>query len=140
MSVPNDKIEVKIDEAAAKAKGLAQEVGDKVRAAGKNPAGTTAGGVMEAVKERVRDATAGASRLMGQAEDTAQVWASSVGDAAVQAKDRTRDVAAAAAEGLGDLGQDLTAFIRRHPLESLLMGFGVGVGMGFLVAQVMPRR
>ncbi len=126
MSVPNDKIEVKIDEAAAKAKGLAQEVGDKVRAAGKNPAGTTAGGVMEA--------------LMGQAEDTAQVWASSVGDAAVQAKDRTRDVAAAAAEGLGDLGQDLTAFIRRHPLESLLMGFGVGVGMGFLVAQVMPRR
>ena len=120
-------------------KGWTQEVRDKARATAKVPEGTTSGGIVEAVKEQVQAAAAGTSRLAGMAKDTAQEWASSVGGAAVQAKDKAREVAAAAVEKVGDLGQDLTALIRRHPLEAVLAGLGVGFAVGFLVAQALRR-
>jgi hypothetical protein len=126
-----ENLKGKIDGAADKAKGWTQEVRDQARA--------TAGGIVEAAKEQVQVAAAGASRLAGMAKDSAQGWASSVGGAAVQAKDKARDMAAAAAEKVGEMGEDLTALIRRHPLQALLVGLGLGFGVGFLMAQVMRR-
>jgi ElaB/YqjD/DUF883 family membrane-anchored ribosome-binding protein len=98
-----------------------------------------AGGIVDAVKERVQAVATGASDLAGIAKDTAQEWASSVGGAAVYAKNATRDVASAAAEKVGEIGQDLTELIRRRPLQSLLAGLGVGFAVGFLVAHVVRR-
>jgi len=120
-----------IDDAADKAKGWTQEVRDKAR--------STAGGIVDAVKEQVQSVAAGASGLAGMAKDTAQEWASSVGGAAVQAKDTARDVASAAADKVGELGEDVTALIRRHPLQALLVGFGVGVAAGFMVSHLLRR-
>jgi ElaB/YqjD/DUF883 family membrane-anchored ribosome-binding protein len=100
---------------------------------------STAGGIVEAVKERAQAVAAGASGLAGMAKDTAQEWGSAVGSAAVHARDKVRDVASAAAEKAGELGQDLTALIRRHPLQALLAGVGVGFAVGFLVAHVVRR-
>ena len=126
-----ENLKGKIDDAADKAKGWTQEARDKTR--------STAGGIVESVKEQVQAVAAGASGLAGMAKDTAQEWASSVGGAAVAAKDKVRDVASATAEKVGELGQDVTALIRRHPLQALLAGFGVGFAVGFLAAHVLRR-
>ena len=90
-------------------------------------------GVAGAVKEKVEDMAAGASQLAGKVKDTAEEWASSVGGAAVQAKDKAQEVAGAAAEKVGEVGQDVTDLIRRYPLPALL----VGVGVGFLLAHLL---
>ena len=122
-----ENLKGKIDDAADKAKGWTQETR------------STAGGIVESVKEQVQAVAAGASGLAGMAKDTAQEWSSSVGGAAVQAKDKAGDVASAAADKVGELGQDLTALIRRHPLRALLAGCGVGFAVGFLVAHMLRR-
>jgi ElaB/YqjD/DUF883 family membrane-anchored ribosome-binding protein len=127
-----ENLKGKIDDAADKAKGWP-------RATAKGPDGSTVGGIVEAVKEQVHAVEAGASELAGMAKDTAQEWASSVGGAAVQAKDKARDVASAAADKVSQVGQDLTTLIRRHPLEALLAGCGVGFVVGFLAANAMRR-
>jgi len=134
-----ENLKGKIDDAADKAKGWAQKVGDKAQATAQGSEGSTAGGIVEAVQEQVQAVAAGASALAGMAKDTAQEWTSSVGGAAVQVKDQARDVASAAADKVGELGRDLTALIRRHPLEALLAGFGAGCALGFLVAHVLRR-
>jgi ElaB/YqjD/DUF883 family membrane-anchored ribosome-binding protein len=91
--------------------------------------------VVGAVKETAQDVSAGAAELVGKAKDTAQEWASSVGGAAVGAKDQAQQMASTAVEKVGDVGQELTALIRRYPLQALLVGFGVG----FLLGQVLLR-
>jgi ElaB/YqjD/DUF883 family membrane-anchored ribosome-binding protein len=106
--------------------------------------------VVGTVKDKVHDVAAGASELVGKATDKAQQWASSVGDAAVYAKDKAQDwacsvgdaavyakdmaqqTASATVERAGDLGKDVTALIRRHPIPALL----VGIGAGFLIGQM----
>jgi len=123
-------------------KGKIDNVADKAWTQARStakPDGCTTGGIVDAVKERMQSVATGASDLAGMAKDTAQEWASSVGGAAVYAKDATRDVASAAAEKVGEMGQDLTEFIRRHPLQSLLAGLGAGFAVGFLVAHVVRR-
>lgn len=105
----------------------------------KNAKGVTTAGVGEAVKEMVQTAGADASKLMGQAKDTAQQWASSVGGAAVQAKDKAAELTSSAVSKVEDIGAEVTALIRRYPLEALLVGFGVGCGAGLLLAQLMRR-
>jgi hypothetical protein len=91
-------------------------------------------GVAGAVKEKVEDMAAGASQLAAKVKDTAEEWASSVGGATVQAKEKAKEVAGAAAEKVGEMGQDVTDLIRRYPLPALL----VGVGVGFLLARLLP--
>jgi hypothetical protein len=90
-------------------------------------------GVSGAVKEKAEDMAAGASQLAGKVKDTAEEWASSVGGAAVQAKEKAQEVAGAAADKVGEVGQDVTDLIRRYPLPALL----VGIGMGFLLAHLL---
>jgi ElaB/YqjD/DUF883 family membrane-anchored ribosome-binding protein len=128
----------KIAEGAGRAKAFTEKADDQTKAVAQTAgekAKTAMSGVVEAVREKAQDVAAGASELVGKARDTAQEWASSVGDAAVQAKDKTQEVAAVTAERVSDVGQELTTFIRRYPLQSLLMGIGVG----FLVAHGVRR-
>jgi hypothetical protein len=53
----------------------------------------------------------------------------------VHAKDKAQEVVSAAAENAEDVGKELTTFIRRYPLQSLLVGFAAG----FLTAQLVRR-
>jgi ElaB/YqjD/DUF883 family membrane-anchored ribosome-binding protein len=130
-----EKIRDRIENAADKAKEWTQEAGKPARVAGKKLEESKAGGVVDAVKESIQDVAAGATELAGKATETAKEWASSVGDAAVHAKDTAQEVVSAAAEKTGDVGKELTTFIRRYPLQSLLVGFAVG----FLTAQLVRR-
>jgi ElaB/YqjD/DUF883 family membrane-anchored ribosome-binding protein len=130
-----DKLKGGIESAADKANEWTQEAGTRARVAGKRLEESHAGGMVETVKEGVQEVAAGASALAGKATETAKEWASSVGDVAVHAKDKAQEVVSTAAEKAGDTGKELTAFIRRYPLQSLLVGFAAG----FLTAQLVRR-
>jgi ElaB/YqjD/DUF883 family membrane-anchored ribosome-binding protein len=142
----------RIDDTARTAQGLADRGGAKAHAATQAACDTAkeaTSGVVGAVKDKVHDVAAGASELVGKVTDKAQEWASSVGDAAVYAKDKAQDwacsvgdaaghakdraqqMASATVEKAGDLGKEVTALIRRHPIPALL----VGIGAGFLIGQ-----
>jgi phage-related protein len=128
----------KIDGQAGRASAWTEKAGDqakKVTQAAAEKAHEATSGVVGAVKDKVQDVVTGASELAGKVKDTAQEWASSVGDAAVGAKDKAVELTREAASKVEDIGQDVTALVRRYPLQSMLVGFGVG----FLVAQVMRR-
>lgn len=127
-----DKLKGGIDSAADKAHEWTQEA---ARVAEKKLEEPKAGGKVEAVKESVQEVAAGASKLAGKATETAKEWAAAVGDAAVHAKDKAQEVVSTAAEKAGDVGKELTTFIRRYPLQSLLVGFAAG----FLTAQLVRR-
>jgi ElaB/YqjD/DUF883 family membrane-anchored ribosome-binding protein len=135
--MPDSKEKLKggIENASNKAWDRAQEAGHHAQVAGKNLEESKTGGVMEAVKESAQEAAAGASEVAAKATEAAKEWASSVGDAAVHAKDKAQEVLSAAAEKAGDAGKELTTFIRRYPLQSLLVGFAAG----FLTAQLVRR-
>jgi ElaB/YqjD/DUF883 family membrane-anchored ribosome-binding protein len=130
-----DKIKDRIENAADKARHETQEAGNQARVAGKKLEESKVGGMVEAVKESVHDVAAGASELAGKATETAKEWASSVGDAAIHAKDKAQEVGSAVAGKVGDFEKELTTFIRRYPLQSLLVGFAAG----FLTAQLVRR-
>ncbi len=130
-----DKLKGGIESAAHKANEWTQEAGNRAQLAGKKLEDSKAGGLVEAVKESVQEVAAGASELAGKATETAKEWASSVGDAAVHAKDKVQDVVATATEKAGVAGKELTTFIRRYPLQSLLVAFAAG----FLTAHLVRR-
>lgn len=130
MADTKDKVPGNVADTSGKGSGMSGTAGSRAGA----PA-ATAGGAMEAVKEKVQDVAAGASELATKAKDTVQDWASSVGTAAVHAKDRAQDVAAGAVDKVGDVAEDVTAMIRRYPVAALLVAFGIG----FLGARLLRR-
>jgi ElaB/YqjD/DUF883 family membrane-anchored ribosome-binding protein len=73
--------------------------------------------------------------LAGKASDKVHEWASSVGDATVDAKDKAQQIASATVTKVGELGKDMSDLVRRYPIMALV----VGVGAGFLLGQVMHR-
>ena len=116
------------EKAGDQAKDAAHEAGAKAKEA--------ASGMLETVKDKVHDVAAGASQLAGQAKDTAQEWASSVGDAAVHVKDKAQAAAGVAVDKVRGAGQDVTDLIHRYPVQTVL----VGIGVGFLLGQMLWRR
>jgi hypothetical protein len=76
------------------------------------------------------------SGVVQTVKETFSDWASSAAEAAGHAGGKVRDAAVGAADKVSEWGQDLTAFIRRYPLPTLLAAFGVG----FLVSQLVRRR
>jgi ElaB/YqjD/DUF883 family membrane-anchored ribosome-binding protein len=87
------------------------------------------------LRERIDDMASAVGDAAAQAKDKAQEWASSVADAAVSATDQAKLATSATAEKTMELGEDVTALIRRYPIPALL----VGVGAGFLLGQVLHR-
>jgi ElaB/YqjD/DUF883 family membrane-anchored ribosome-binding protein len=130
-----EKIKDEIENAADKARDWTQQAGNQARIAGKKLEESKAGGMVEAVKESVHDVATGASELAGKATEMAKEWTSSVGDAAVHATHKAQEVGSAVAEKAGDVEKELASFIRRYPMQSLLVGFVVG----FLTAQLVRR-
>jgi hypothetical protein len=89
---------------------------------------TKAGNVMTAVTEKVQDVASGAKH-------TVEEWGSSAAEAADQAKQKAQKLASRAAHTAENLGEELTALIRRYPMAALLCGFGIG----FLLSQIRRR-
>jgi hypothetical protein len=106
--------------------------------------------ILDTAKDKVKEMASGAADLAIAAKDKAKDLtvsakdkvkdvATATGDLAVQAKDKVQDWTATAAdktsETVQEVGQELTALVRRYPVQSLLVGFAVG----FLLARVTTR-
>ncbi|TMQ32998.1 MAG: hypothetical protein E6K70_15555 [Planctomycetota bacterium] len=78
----------------------------------------------------------GTSEFMSGAKEKVQEWASDAADIAGQAKDKARQLASTAVDKAQDWGEDVTSMIRRYPVTSLLVAFGVGL----LAACAMTRN
>jgi hypothetical protein len=93
------------------------------------------GGILETMKEKAMDVASGASEMMSGAKDKVQEWASDAVDAAGVVKDKTQEFASAAAHKAGDFGAEVTSLMRRYPIPTLLVGFGIGI----LAARMIKR-
>lgn len=89
---------------------------------------STAGSVAHTVAEKAKEV---ASETMEAVEQ----WGSAAAEAAEQAKQKAQQFATTAVHKAESFGDDLTAMIRRYPMQALLLGLGAG----FLLAQ-MKRR
>ena len=73
--------------------------------------------------------------ILGEAKETVEEWSSAAAEAAGQAGHKAQDLARSAAHTAENFGEELTALIRRYPMQSLL----VGLSVGFLLAQMRRR-
>lgn len=119
--MPNQRFTQPVSHLGEKAKEVAKDTG--------------ATGVLEAAKEKAQGIAEGATEFASKAKDTAQEWASSSADVASRAGETVKEAAGTAYEKAEDLGANVTSLIRRYPIESLL----VGLGLGFLLAQACRR-
>jgi len=95
-------------------------------------------GTIQQVKDQAKEAVDSASDLANKAKDKVQEIASNVAtqvrdkgqEFANQVKDKGQEFAHTAAERAEDLGVELTAMVRRYPVQALLVGFGIGLLMG----------
>jgi len=97
--------------------------------------GEPTGGMLGAVKEKAMDIASGAGELMSGAKDKVQEWAADASDAAGVVKNKTQEIARTAVHKAGDFGAEVTGIMRRHPIPTLLVGFGIGI----LAARIMKR-
>jgi ElaB/YqjD/DUF883 family membrane-anchored ribosome-binding protein len=81
--------------------------------------GKSGSGGATGLMEKAQDAASGVAEWASGAADTAREWASDVAQGAEQAYTATRDTVVGAEESF-------EAFIRRRPIESVLIAFGVG--------------
>jgi hypothetical protein len=109
-----DRAKTGIDSAADKAKNLTDRAGGN---------GGPGGGVIDSAKQAVQGVVDRVGDFAGQARDKA-------GEAGQKVQQWAGDAYDVAADNLGDLGQELTSLIRRHPIPALLVGFGVGLLLG----------
>jgi ElaB/YqjD/DUF883 family membrane-anchored ribosome-binding protein len=105
---------------------------------------------VDALKNRGREAAAGAERLVDMAKEKATVVkdaakeklsdaATAAGELAVQVKDKVQEWGAVATEETRDAAleaaREVTNLVRRYPIQSLV----VGVAVGYLVARATTR-
>jgi ElaB/YqjD/DUF883 family membrane-anchored ribosome-binding protein len=99
-----------------------------------NTGRTETSGMMGTVKEKAQDLASGASNVAGQVKEKAQEWGSTAAHAAGQAWDatrqQTREWASQAAQTAENAWEGFGDLIRRHPVPSLLIAFGVGFVLG----------
>jgi hypothetical protein len=75
------------------------------------------------VQGKMHEMATGAAEVAGQVRDTARRWAGSAAEAVEHGWESTR-------HGVEETWDEATAFVRRHPVESLLGAFAVGALIG----------
>jgi len=142
-----DRAKERMDAMADKGRDYAER-----GAAGAQHAAESAGGMMHTAMDKAKDIAgsakemagtavdkakdvAGAAKDMaGTAVDKAKEWAGSAADGLSHAKDAVKDFASEAYEKSADMAQhmstEVTSFVRRYPIPSLLAGLGIGFLLG----------
>ena len=127
-----DRVKGAIDTGADKAKGMTdQAAGAAKNAADRLPSNGPGGdqsssGFMDTVKDTAQSA-------MGAVEDYGHQAREFAGQAADKVQHWAEDAYDVAGKYAGDFGQEVTSLIRRYPVQSLLVGFGVGLLLGRVV-------
>lgn len=115
-----ENVKDKVQDVAGDVKDRAQQVGSQV-ADRADAATTTVGGKMSDIAQTIRD-NAPTSGPVADAADTAAHTLERAGSYLQQ-------------QDLNDIRADLEGIIRRHPMESLL----IGLGIGYLLARSTRR-
>jgi ElaB/YqjD/DUF883 family membrane-anchored ribosome-binding protein len=119
--------------------GVANAVGHAVSALG-DKARDAASGTAQKVEDLASgaaDKMRGAARTVAnKAEDLASGAADKMRDAARTVAHKAEDAVEATKEKAGELVDNFSHTIRRHPTEAILLGLGVG----FLLGLLLPRR
>lgn len=118
-----------IDATADRAKSMTDKAADAAGGAKQE-----AHGLVDRVKEGASHLLDNAGNISGQAREKVSEWAGEAGDVAKQAGQKVQawagDAYDATADKVGDFGKEVSSLIRKHPLPSLLIGFGVGLLVG----------
>src|SRR5262245_247202 len=89
---------------------------------------------IDTAADKAKHLTDRAADVAGRAPEKAREWADDAYDAAKDAGQRVQRWAGeaydAAADRVGDFGKECSTLIRRHPLQAVLIGFGVGLLLG----------
>lgn len=122
MNEAKDRIKGGIDAAASQAK----QATDTAAAGGHN--------VVDRVKDTAQHVYDRAGEVAGQAKDAVRGFVSNEADAVKHAGEKAQawagDAYDVTADALGDVGRDVTALVRKHPLPALAIGFGLGLLLG----------
>lgn len=88
------------------------------------------GGLMGTLKDNAESAIHSVGDFVGHARDR-------IGASAVKAGEKVQHWAEDAYDASGNFRKEVTGLVRKHPIESLLIGLGVGLGVGLLVGRAV---
>jgi ElaB/YqjD/DUF883 family membrane-anchored ribosome-binding protein len=91
---------------------------------------STATGVVGAVKDAAQGVADTASNIGNKVSSYADDAYKGAKDAGQKVQEWTGDAYDAAAERVGDFGNEVASLVRKHPVPSILIGFGVGFLLG----------
>ncbi len=124
----------RIDAGAEKAKQLTDQASQAAQSTKE-----AASNLVSSATDKAKEMASSVAQTMGDVKDRAKEWTSSAAQGIGHAAESVRDTAAHAydvsCEATREAGRELTGFMRRYPIPSLL----VGLGLGFLVGR-MTRR
>lgn len=113
-----DNVKSSIDTFADKAKGAAD----------------SATSVMDRAKQTVGDVATTVADYAGAAKDKVKDFAVEAGETAKVASDKVQkwagDAYDATSHVAGDFGREVTSMVKKYPIPSLLVGFGLGLIVG----------
>jgi len=93
-----------------------------------------AGNAMGAVKDEARSAMNAVTNFAGEAKDKVQEWSNDAMGTAKNAGEAVQRWAGDAYEGaastMKNFGGEATDLVKKYPIQSVLIGFGVGVLIG----------
>jgi ElaB/YqjD/DUF883 family membrane-anchored ribosome-binding protein len=122
-----DRVKGAIDTGADKAKNLTDQAAREAKEAAdrmNGPGGDR--GIVDTVKDNAQSA-------MNAVGDFAHTARDRIGDYAGQVGDKVEHWADEAGHYAKDFGQEVTTLVRKYPVQSLLVGFGVGLLLGRVV-------
>jgi ElaB/YqjD/DUF883 family membrane-anchored ribosome-binding protein len=85
---------------------------------------------MDTLKDNAESAIHSVGDFVGHARDR-------IGVSAVKAGEKVQHWAEDAYDASGNFRKEVTGLVRKHPMESLLIGLGVGLGVGLLVGRAV---
>jgi len=129
MNEVQDRLKNTIDTGAENAKKAANKAAEM----GRHAKGG-ASQVVDTLKGGAEATMQGVAQVAGQASDKMQEWTKEALEAAGPAKEKVqqwaKDAYDVTSETAMDWGKDVTALLRKYPIPSLLVGFGIGLMVG----------
>jgi ElaB/YqjD/DUF883 family membrane-anchored ribosome-binding protein len=129
----------KMDHLGGTARHEAGKVADKAKDATSNVVGAVKDTFQNAVKDTFQNVAGNAAdmanKAASQVRDTAKEWYGAAEECATNAGENVRRMAGDVGERAGEVGDEMTRFIRRNPVPCVL----AAVGIGFLAAIALRR-
>jgi ElaB/YqjD/DUF883 family membrane-anchored ribosome-binding protein len=131
-----DRVNATIDTAGEKSTDLTDQAARVAKSATDNQLTGAAsvqchdGGLMDTLKDNAESAIHSVGDLVSHARDR-------IGASAAKAGEKVQHWAEDAYDASGNFRKEVARLVRKHPIQSVLIGIGVGLGVGLLVGRVV---